>query len=367
MSAADFSGVGRVALGVARVLLSDDDVRRIVEPAVADLRFECRTLSDRGRWGLARRRQAQGAWMLAGLVARLYVQLRARRARDVSWWLLVAAVAAVLIPLPALSAIEPQLARAQMIYGAIGLFVAALTATASAAAIERSSTKVAAISLVALASVALVGVEHDGARRWLSIAGLTVHVASLVAPMWAVAVAGLAKRRVALPAVACAGLALVVATRDVATAALYALVAFAAALHANERATAAKVGAAGVVAVGVAWSREPWLAPVPHVEGIFDVLALRGSMWPFAAAAALVALAVGAIVVTRSARDPFAARLATVACFSVVAQPLLALASSGPIPLVGYGGSTVIASFAMVGLIIRARVGARDPKLGAAS
>jgi hypothetical protein len=350
---------GELLLALARRLLGDDDLQRIVEPAVADLRFDRRRhLMAGARWRAAHA-WLVGGWAVALVIARLHARNRARRAIAAPWWVLVAAVAAALVPLPVLSEAAVSLARAQLMYAVVGLAVAAALATTSPKTLERSAAPLALAVIAMLAAVAGAGEEQGSARRWLSVLGLRLHVATLIAPAWAVAVAGLAASRGRLVGAAAAALGLLVATRDLPSTALYAALALAAAADRRQgasprREAAARAALALVCAVSVslAWVREPALAPVAHVDRIFGMLGARGWVWAATAATSLALVGLGAMRVAGSVAEGFRLRAARAIAAHMVLQPLVALATDGPVHLVAYGGSGVVGSMAMVGLII---------------
>ena len=107
--------------------------------------------------------------------------------------------------------------------------------------------------------------------------------------------------------------------------------------------------AIAVAMVGAAWFRPDPLAPVPEVEGIFQ---LAWASSPFVAILAVVALGAAALtpgLVVRAGDAPRRAALPLVVYFAVSA--LAPALGAFPAPLVGMGVSPILGAWLGVGLL----------------
>jgi hypothetical protein len=346
-------GLGGWTLAFARRVLERSDLRRIVEPTIADLRHEHRARVTARDGAGAFRVRLSGHLTLVWLLWLLHVRARARRLASSAPWLLVAAVAASLVATPALSGVARSLAMSHVVHVATGVVVATLLATTAPRTLRRSALVSLALVALPLALVAGWGDEVEGARRWLRVGPLYLHVAALVAPAWAVAAAGLAASPRRLLLSCGAVLALLVVTRDLAAVLLYAAIAVAAS-HGRFRWVRPALAVVCAVAAWAAALRQPAVSAVPHVEGALGLVRAHAAPDAVIAMAALAVIVVGAWGIALRLPTGFRAR----ASRAIAAHLLLASVGifvGGTVPFVSYGGSGVVAGMAMLGLLASLR------------
>lgn len=369
---------GERALRAGRALLTPETCARTVEAAVADLRHEVAGLS-----APRRRARLRGAsWRLLAVLAGAAVLDRARAARSVRWWVLAPPALAVVLGAWGLHAAlgggasGGALLRVQLVWLALGLAVGAGAATSRPVALRALGPVLGWAAAAALLWTGVAGTSLAGARRWLSLGGLVVHTAALVPPLVALGLgrlAALGRRREAAALLATCGLGAAL-TADPGAALTLGLVGVAAALsgRAAERRTPPRgrgervwprdMGAAvllGAASVGAAVARAPSLPAVPHSEGALQVLLAWSA--PLAAAATLALAATAAVpLLTRRwvsdpSGNPAGDSSAGVVAAAVVAQLAVAaglgVAQVGGVPLVGYGGSVIVACLLGLGLL----------------
>jgi len=161
---------GERILGWSERWLRSDDVERIVRPAIADWRHEVATSAPAAR-AAARRR---GWWSTLGVIVRVLIAERVALARVASWWLLA---------LPAIAVAIGALATGTLgglAFLGVGVVVFALVATTPARWV---SAAWAWAGVGALALTLLVGEGHAGATRWVTLGPLHVQVTMLVLPL----------------------------------------------------------------------------------------------------------------------------------------------------------------------------------------
>jgi hypothetical protein len=193
--------------------------------------------------------------------------------------------------------------------------------------------------LLPFASAGMLGVH-----RWISVAGLRLHASAIAAPLivWCVAAAASHGIGRALAIGATAGIILAFqpdAAQATSLAAACAVVIVRARTK-HPRQVLLSVAVLLVVSAASFVRRDP-LPPVPHVEGIFDVVASGGPASAAMATAALVLLPVPFFVAWYRHRSP-----ASLALGVYVAMTLLAPAwGTFPVPVMGYGASPILGYF----------------------
>lgn len=188
-----------------------------------------------------------------------------------------------------------------------------------------------------------------GPERWLRVAGMRVYVASMLLPAVVLVLARALRPSASPPRwpwmlmpVALWALA---AQPDASQATAFAL-ACALPLWRASAAATAKGLVAGTLAAGVAWAwwQPDPLLPVPYVEGVLDLAAAAG---PVALVAALAALALPLLMLTRQARASNDTALLSVAIY-YAAIGVLAWRQLTPMPLLGFGAGPVVGYALMV-------------------
>lgn len=206
----------------------------------------------------------------------------------------------------------------------------------------------------------------DGVHRWFSIAGVSVHAASIAAPALIVAVAVLARHSfVTAASIAKLTTAVLAVQPDAAQATGFA------AASVVLVATAFRVRSSRVVMVAtlllavafLSLTRPDPLPPVAHVEGIF-ALAARGPARTAFAALALLLLPLPFFGQFRRHRDLVSLALG-VYVLSIVLAPFW---GTFPVPVMGYGVSPILGYFLALAFCRRTAAGAADhaPQSGSA-
>lgn len=331
-----------------RGMLEPETYERTLLAAEADLRHELANApSDVERARISRHARMT---LLRVLVGALAHDRRVAR-RGLAWWLLAAPLLAVLVGMLALPAGHGVPVVAQLVFVALGLLLGATMARTPRRVLAHEAPAGGWIALAVLALVPLVGTSVDGATRWLAIGPLQIHVATLVLPFVALALVELSARgralhTAAMIVVAHAALAL---TSDAGATLTWSLV-LAVATSLRWR-WALAAGALGIGAFALALARDPGLAPSPLAEGALGTLAGESAI-ALALGIAGLALAIGAPLTRLGTADRRARALAFTAAL-VVAAPLAANAwLATPVPLVGYGGSAVIATYLALGALL---------------
>ncbi len=347
---------GRWLARAAAWVVDASDVERAVEPALADLHFEWSALRAEGRGGRA-------AWLAAAALARvafvvlpaLIVRRRGRRLLGASWAPLVPALLAAALGTWAFrdAAPSPAYVTLQLAFVGAGLVLALAAGTTSVAGWLRYGTGWGLVVLGSLA-LALAGEGEGGAHRWAAVGPLRVQTSLLIWPLFVAALAALGARgryRAALGLLGGAQI-LLAAQRDPATALPWALAAYAtlrgAGAPAGPRRAAIGLGAIGAA---LSFAGGVSLSPLPHVEGVWGLLARQspaGLLGAFACAGAVVAAPFVA------ARRP-AGRFARGAAWGLGALSaglfLRPLVAAEPVPLLGYGGSGAVGMLLGLGLV----------------
>ncbi|HEU4408014.1 MAG TPA: hypothetical protein VFS43_22320 [Polyangiaceae bacterium] len=347
---------GRWLARLAPWLVDARDVERAVEPALADLHFEWAALEAEGR-GREAQRLARAALFRIALVVlpALVVRRRAERLLEARWAPLVPALAAAALGTWAFrdAAPSPAYVTLQLAYVGAGLVLALVAGTTSAGGWRRFGPAWGLSALGALA-LALSGEGAGGARRWALLGPLRVQTSLLFWPLFVVGLAALGERGRygrALGLLA-AALLLLAAQRDPATALPWALAAWAT-LRAAGAPGRVGLGAIGVGAIGVglSFASAVALAPLPHVEGVWGLLARQNPPGALAALACSAAIVAAPFAAARRSPDRFARGVACGLGALSAGLFLRPLVAAEPVPLLGYGGSGAIGVLLGLGLV----------------
>lgn len=167
---------GERLLAWSRRWLSSEDVERVIEPAVADLRHELATAPEAAR----RRVGARGRRAVLGAIVGALTSERWTLARSTPWWLLAFPLLAVVVGTLALGG---SAAASQAAFMGLGVLTFALVATTP----KRWIGSTWAWAGVAVLGVTLLaGVSDLGTTRWLALGPLRVQTTLLVLPLVAV-------------------------------------------------------------------------------------------------------------------------------------------------------------------------------------
>jgi hypothetical protein len=196
-----------------------------------------------------------------------------------------------------------------------------------------------------------LGPDLDGVHRWVDLGPLHFNVAMLLLPPALVALADLARERLAPWLAVLASLALLAAQPDASQSTT--LAAMAALIAARTvPGPVARTGLIGTVALlaTLSWFRPDPLKPVAEVE---QIIGLAFALSPAAAALALLLLIAAAVTPIIATRDgPPALRLAGQALAGCLllwtAMPFL---GAFPVPLAGMGMSPILGAWLGVGLL----------------
>lgn len=246
--------------------------------------------------------------------------------------------------------VTQQIAVAVVSFGAV-----ALTRPREPRAGANPSQALAAGIAVVLLWAPLWVSTLTGPERWLSVGGVRVYVASALLPALVLAVARALDSSptvlrwpwTLMPAALWALSAQPDASQATAFALACALPLARASAGAGIRTLVAATLATGVV---WAWWQPDPLLPVPYVEGVLD---LAGAAGPATFVAALAALALPPLMLTRQARASHDRALLSVAIY-YVAIDVLAWRQLTPMPLLGFGAGPIV-GYALLAAAARRR------------
>lgn len=351
---------GQRVLALARRLLSSRDVERVFLPAVADLQHE---------WLHAREPSLRTPIVLAahvtlvGLLVRLVLSAAFERALSTSLRAIFFAGLTAGIACVGLAPSAPEAMKRELFFVVLGCASALAATTTRSRWISAAAVPGAVGALLMLLVVACFGIEEGGTRRWLSVGGLSLHVAAwCVAPVVvgiAAALFGNARRGVADVMVVAVG-ALAVATQDPVPALQILVGSCVAAAMTKQLRLALLAALAMPLFVFAAPSTMSAMEDVPHVTGAFATLAAHHPGWAGFTALALMATLVVPVDSVRAlhlSRGPSWERTAAAALASALfVQPALAMRFGDGVHLVAFGGSGVVATFlalAVIGVLVR--------------
>ena len=181
-----------------------------------------------------------------------------------------------------------------------------------------------------------------GVHRWISVAGLRLHASAIAAPLIILCVA--ASRRIS-SAIAIGGIAAMILALQPDAAQSTSLAAACVVILLQARARqrhGALLGVALLLAISAAsFVRHDPLPPVPHVEGIFKVVASWGPVSAAMATIALLLLPAPFFVAWHRHRRPTALALGLYVALIVLAPAW----GTFPVPVMGYGASPILGYF----------------------
>ena len=191
----------------------------------------------------------------------------------------------------------------------------------------------------------------DGPRRWVSLGGVRLYVASVVLPSVVLLLAralGSSTGKVTGPLVMATVMALTLAAQpDAAQTTAFALACAVLVVRAELTLVSKALTLAGLAgALALAWRVPDPLKPVSYVEG---VLALAGAMSPLVLGLALLALALLPALLLWRARSLGSFGLVAVASYYLVID-FLAYRQLTPMPLLGFGAGPILGYFWMASL-----------------
>jgi cell division protein FtsW (lipid II flippase) len=268
-------------------------------------------------------------------------------ARDYLW-----ALPALLIGAVAMLAGEVGAGR---VAANLAFFLLGLAIVADVASVSWRPGVAAACVLGGLLLLTLLMPGLDGVRRWIDAGPLSINVSLLVAPLLLVVLAHLLARERTVAAIAVAtGVQLIhLLQPDAAQGAAFAAGAIVLLLLSVERPSAIEIGgAAGLLALTIAtFTREDPLEPIPEVEGLVGLArdaALPLGVLAVLTCALLAAPFARAAALSRRSPDRVVRAAHASVCAYVVVQLLAPIALHVPVPVMGYGATTVLAYAAAI-------------------
>lgn len=221
--------------------------------------------------------------------------------------------------------------------------------------------KPATRALLAAASLATILLPFAsqgmlGVHRWIPVAGLRLHASAIAAPLILLCVAAYAAQRIRTALAIGAAATIILALHpDAAQATSFAAACAVLLLQARtKQRNTALPGVALLLAIAAtSFIRPDPLPPVPHVEGIFQVVASRGPGSAAMATIALLLLPLPFFVAWHRHRRPTALALGVYVGLTVLAPAW----GTFPIPIMGYGASPILGYF----LALTIGVGAGSP------
>lgn len=212
----------------------------------------------------------------------------------------------------------------------------------------RADVAVAAVALGAIASTLVLG-GREGVHRWIPLVRFELNASLLLSPL----ILAVAWRRAIHGFTLCAAVLLIglqvvhVLQPDAAQASAVAAVAVVAAITLRSSVPMAGIVAGvTVVMAGWSWFRDDPLRGVATVEDIVQAAASWSPMVGAVAVGAVVCLVVPFLVDARSLRDPFDRGIALAFGTYLVALVIASQIGEFPVPVLGYGASTVLGYYA---------------------
>jgi hypothetical protein len=191
-----------------------------------------------------------------------------------------------------------------------------------------------------------------GVHRWVSLGGFSLQPSAIVLPFIITAVAWIARQHAVVSIASAVLTTMILALQPDAAQAFSFAVACSVLFALN--AARQHYRAIGVLlllaAAAASFTRNDPLPPVPHVEGIFALVASRGALWAVFGIAALLLLPLPFIATFARAHDRVALALAVYAGMTILAS----FSGTFPVPVMGYGASPILGYFIALALCDRA-------------
>jgi len=346
---------GEWLLAWGRKVLAPDTFERTLGAAEADVRHELAAATD----ATEARRMARGArWMFVRVLVAAMAQDRAEARRGMRWWLLASPLLAVVVGAFGVALTEGgRVPLAQLVFLVVALGLGFTMASTPRRILTLEAPAAGWLAVSAMAAVAVIGVSHGGATRWLAVGPLMIQMTTLALPFVVLGLVGLLERgrdRHAL-LLGIAAQAAVVATADLVASLTFAAVAVVVGAVVGGRLRAwlplAVVGSAGLALAAVL---DPMLAPVAHSEGVLGLFAQVSPALTVLGVVALGAAIVAPLVLLarRPGVDAATRALALVLALSLALPALAATMVDTVVPLLGYSGSTVVAAYLGLGALM---------------
>lgn len=323
-----FSGWHRVA----EYLLGPADVERIIAPTMADAAFE--RLSARSTRGWLWRSR----WQLLNALVAAIASNASRRIMAASW---LGFFALALAGLSGAAVFKlgpmPQLALSQCLFLGIAAMTAVAVLTAPPRLLHSLGTATVVLGLLGLVACPWVGVAYDGKRQWLSVGSLQIHAATLFLPAFITFVrrAKAARSVVWIVSGVLTTLVLLLLQRNAEATMVYALAACVTVTETRGKWLSWAMASLLVMAFGVAVTFTPVTSP-----------------WSMLGATALV-LALGWGIHQGKPRDRTASSSTQALSVAMVSLVAWRSFSRESLPVVGFGGSAIVAFFILLALQMR--------------
>lgn len=362
--------------------LEPETYQRTLAAAAADLEHEVGALASQGTpeaSAAARRLAARARWVYARVLLGAVALDRQAAARRVRWWVLLPACVAVLLGIlggqlvASEAGVEPPPLVGTLVFLGVGATLGALMASTPRRILEGEAPGAAWLAVVAVAVTGLVGVAAGGASRWVRLGPLQIQIATLAMPFIGLGLGALAARRRRGQALALLGAALaaMALTADLASALVVAALAVGIASHGEgARRDVPETLALALVGVGLAGLADPILAPSLGSEGVLGLVVQSNfalGVLSFVALGLVAALPWGLWAQARRWRGPGSDPLALAPVVTLSASLLVPIAMApwvpSVLPLLGYGGSALVASFLGLGaaMALSPRAAGRAP------
>lgn len=338
----------------AKTLLAPETYERTIGAAEADVAHELATHPEDAA---AIRRRARWMFVRVGIGAGCIDRKAA--ARGLAWWLFLAPLFAVALGAFGVALTEGSaLPLGQLVFLALALAFGVTVATTPRRMLAFEAPMAA---WIAIAFIALVAATGDYPARWLAVGPLQIHAAMLALPFFVIGFTERASHGHPMHAIAmlAAMQGTLVASADLATSATVAVIGLGSLpLRTLGAATGVPLLAVTLLGVAGAAARDPMLAAVAHSEGIFGLFAsVSPIMVVLGVAAIVLAIALPLSFVRRG--DAWTRSMA-IAIAAMLAVPTIGNAFADTlVPLLGYSGSTVIATYLALGALLSIERGAR--------
>jgi len=381
---------GETLLKLAAMVFDRDTVERILTPALSDMQQEWLEAVRSGKRREAAAARVRGTLDFARTALAISAIHGAGRLRRLPPALVLGPVGLAVLGVfwiraagisggnAAAEGAPPAFYKLQGAYLAAGVFLMAITALTPLRRLARTPFRWALLGAAMLGATLVFGVEMEGARRWVSLAGLNLLPGELVKPVFLVAIAG-----------CLAGSNAGKVTPALSALAIGALFAVPIALQPDPALTAVlllSLGAMGIAAGGTAVRRAGIALPCSaaaaiallfgggttappigdrHTDFIGRVIVEQAGVWGVVVVAALMGLTLASMrSAAKRGGDQLAHVLVAGASAMWISQAAIhlggalgALPNTGiALPLLSYGGSSVVSFFLTLGLLAGASI-----------